>query len=88
MKRLQPGFLLSLVACKYLKERGFELYDLGGTDSSPMMAYKVCIPPPPSGKKIVFFIIFMRMVVKEGVIALYYIIINNKNTNQLHDLCD
>jgi len=75
MKRLQPGFLLSLVACKYLKERGFELYDLGGTDSSPMMVYKVCIPPHTYRKKDVIFIIFMCMVFKEGVTALYYIII-------------
>eukprot|EP00471_Norrisiella_sphaerica_P009264 CAMPEP_0184498342 /NCGR_PEP_ID=MMETSP0113_2-20130426/38701_1 /TAXON_ID=91329 /ORGANISM="Norrisiella sphaerica, Strain BC52" /LENGTH=877 /DNA_ID=CAMNT_0026885803 /DNA_START=149 /DNA_END=2779 /DNA_ORIENTATION=+ len=39
-RKLQPGFLLALVETRALAELGFKLWDLGGTDSSPMMAYK------------------------------------------------
>jgi len=42
---MQVGFVLALASAAYLSSRGFELYDLGGTDSSVMMAYKarVCL---------------------------------------------
>jgi hypothetical protein len=39
-EKLQVGFVLALASAAYLSSRGFELYDLGGTDSSVMMAYK------------------------------------------------
>eukprot|EP00468_Gymnochlora_sp_CCMP2014_P005846 CAMPEP_0167754148 /NCGR_PEP_ID=MMETSP0110_2-20121227/8108_1 /TAXON_ID=629695 /ORGANISM="Gymnochlora sp., Strain CCMP2014" /LENGTH=852 /DNA_ID=CAMNT_0007639993 /DNA_START=72 /DNA_END=2631 /DNA_ORIENTATION=+ len=39
-RKFQPGFLLALVETKLLANAGFSLWDLGGTDSSPMMAYK------------------------------------------------
>jgi len=39
-RKFQPGFLLALVETKVLADAGFALWDLGGTDSSPMMSYK------------------------------------------------
>mmetsp|Transcript_5616 Transcript_5616/g.11142 ORF Transcript_5616/g.11142 Transcript_5616/m.11142 type:complete len:250 (+) Transcript_5616:73-822(+) len=39
-RKFQPGFLLALAETKVLAGAGFRLWDLGGTDSSPMMAYK------------------------------------------------
>ncbi len=39
-RRMQPGFLLALAETRYLQRAGVALWDLGGTDSSPMMAYK------------------------------------------------
>ncbi|CAM9132169.1 unnamed protein product [Choristocarpus tenellus] len=39
-RRLQPGFILALVETEVLRSAGFSIWDLGGIDQSPMMAYK------------------------------------------------
>lgn len=40
-RHLQPGFMLALVELKILRDiYGFTLWDLGNTDSNPMMSYK------------------------------------------------
>jgi hypothetical protein len=40
-RQLQPGFLLALVELRLLRDiYGFALWDLGNTDSNPMMSYK------------------------------------------------
>ena len=39
-KALGAGFLLGLISLKLLQSNGFDIYDLGGFDSSPMMSYK------------------------------------------------
>jgi len=39
-RTLQPGFILAFAEAACLKQAGFELWDLGGTDASPMMQYK------------------------------------------------
>ncbi|GAB5373477.1 hypothetical protein AAMO2058_001755100 [Amorphochlora amoebiformis] len=39
-RKFQPGFLLALAEGRVLAKAGFVLWDLGGTDSSPNMAYK------------------------------------------------
>lgn len=35
-----PGFILAFAEAEALAKRGFQLWDLGGTNSSPMMQYK------------------------------------------------
>uniref|UniRef100_A0A7S2CP68 BioF2-like acetyltransferase domain-containing protein n=1 Tax=Haptolina brevifila TaxID=156173 RepID=A0A7S2CP68_9EUKA len=40
LSRYQPGFVLALASAKLLADNGFELWDLGGTDSSQGMRYK------------------------------------------------
>ena len=39
-RTLQPGFLLAYAEAECLRRAGFELWDLGGADHSPMMQYK------------------------------------------------
>lgn len=39
-RTLQPGFILAFAEAMCLKDAGFELWDLGGADASPMMHYK------------------------------------------------
>jgi len=39
-RNLQPGFILAFAEAMCLKRAGFSLWDLGGADHSPMMAYK------------------------------------------------
>jgi Leu/Phe-tRNA-protein transferase len=40
LAKSQPGFVLALASAKLLAAHGYELWDLGGTDSSPGMKYK------------------------------------------------
>lgn len=37
---LQPGFILAFAEAEVMRRAGFELWDLGGADKSPMMSYK------------------------------------------------
>lgn len=37
---LSPGFMLALLEMKLLQKHGFRIWDLGQTDSNPVMAYK------------------------------------------------
>jgi Leu/Phe-tRNA-protein transferase len=37
---LSPGFLLALLEAKHLQSAGYAIWDLGQTDSNPMMSYK------------------------------------------------
>jgi len=39
-RKYVPGFALALLSAKYFQKLGFRLWDLGGTDGSPMMSYK------------------------------------------------
>jgi len=39
-RTLQPGFVLAYAEAECLRRAGFELWDLGGADHSPMMQYK------------------------------------------------
>ncbi|CAE8634366.1 unnamed protein product, partial [Polarella glacialis] len=39
-RTLQPGFVLAFAEAECLRRAGFELWDLGGADRSPMMQYK------------------------------------------------
>lgn len=39
-RTLQPGFILAFAEAECLARAGFELWDLGGADASPMMQYK------------------------------------------------
>lgn len=39
-KNLQPGFLLALAECAYLRRQGCHLWDLGGVNLCPLMRYK------------------------------------------------
>ena len=39
-KTLQPGFLLALLECAYLRSQGCLLWDLGGCNLCPLMRYK------------------------------------------------
>jgi hypothetical protein len=39
-RNLAPGFILALASARTLSQAGYLLWDLGDTDSSPMMAYK------------------------------------------------
>lgn len=39
-RNLQPGFILAFAEAECLKRAGFEVWDLGGADASPMMQYK------------------------------------------------
>lgn len=39
-RTLQPGFVLAYAEAECLRRAGFELWDLGGADRSPMMQYK------------------------------------------------
>jgi len=39
-RTLQPGFVLAFAEAECLRRSGFELWDLGGADASPMMQYK------------------------------------------------
>eukprot|EP00927_Polykrikos_kofoidii_P018983 TRINITY_DN18839_c0_g1_i1.p1 TRINITY_DN18839_c0_g1~~TRINITY_DN18839_c0_g1_i1.p1 ORF type:complete len:887 (-),score=187.31 TRINITY_DN18839_c0_g1_i1:213-2873(-) len=39
-RTLQPGFVLAFAEAECLSRVGFELWDLGGADASPMMQYK------------------------------------------------
>ncbi|KAF4673472.1 hypothetical protein FOL47_010525 [Perkinsus chesapeaki] len=39
-KKYQPGFILGFSTCTWLKSLGYSMWDLGGYNSSPMMAYK------------------------------------------------
>eukprot|EP00931_Biecheleriopsis_adriatica_P052036 TRINITY_DN30232_c0_g1_i1.p1 TRINITY_DN30232_c0_g1~~TRINITY_DN30232_c0_g1_i1.p1 ORF type:complete len:882 (+),score=223.00 TRINITY_DN30232_c0_g1_i1:72-2648(+) len=40
LRTLQPGFILAYAEAECLRQAGFELWDLGGADHSPMMQYK------------------------------------------------
>jgi hypothetical protein len=37
---LVQGFVLAFAAARVLKDAGYLMWDLGGTDSSPLMSYK------------------------------------------------
>jgi len=39
-KTMQPGFILALVLCRFLRDRGCCIWDLGGVDLCPLMRYK------------------------------------------------
>merc|ERR1712224_614182 len=39
-KTCMPGFILAFAEAEALARRGFDLWDLGGTNRSPMMQYK------------------------------------------------
>jgi hypothetical protein len=39
-KTLQPGFLLALTECAFLRRRGCYMWDLGGVNLCPLMRYK------------------------------------------------
>merc|ERR1719240_778796 len=39
-RTLQPGFILAFAESECMRRAGVELWDLGGADKSPMMAYK------------------------------------------------
>jgi hypothetical protein len=40
VRGLMPGFMLALAECNVLRKLGCELWDLGGVDMCPLMAYK------------------------------------------------
>ena len=46
LARHQPGFVLAFASAKLLSDAGYELWDLGGTDSSPGMRYKGSVAEP------------------------------------------
>lgn len=39
-RTIQPGFILAFAEAECMRRAGFELWDLGGSDKSPMMSYK------------------------------------------------
>ncbi len=41
--KLSPGFFLALLSCKILKNLKYSVWDLGQTDSNPMMNYKASV---------------------------------------------
>ena len=47
IKLLQPGFLLALVECQYLKSIGCHIWDLGGVNLCPLMRYKYDLAGQP-----------------------------------------
>ena len=47
IRTMQPGFILALIECRWLQERGCQLWDLGGYNLSPLMQYKLDLAGPP-----------------------------------------
>ena len=58
-KLLQPGFLLALVECEYLKRHGCLLWDLGGVDRCPIMQYKLEL----TGAEITYFFLLQSRLI-------------------------
>lgn len=47
VRQMQPGFLLALAECQYLKSLGCLVWDLGGVNLCPLMRYKYDLAGPP-----------------------------------------
>ena len=47
IRTMQPGFILALLECRWLQQRGCELWDLGGYNLSPLMQYKLDLAGQP-----------------------------------------
>lgn len=50
IRTMQPGFILALVECRWLQERGCEMWDLGGYNLSPLMQYKLDLAGQPQSR--------------------------------------
>lgn len=47
IRTMQPGFILALAECNWLKEHGCKMWDLGGYTRSPLMQYKLDLTGQP-----------------------------------------
>lgn len=47
IRTMQPGFILALLECRWLQQRGCALWDLGGYNLSPLMQYKLDLAGQP-----------------------------------------
>jgi hypothetical protein len=47
IRTMQPGFILALLECQWLQDRGCRMWDLGGYNLSPLMQYKLDLAGTP-----------------------------------------
>jgi hypothetical protein len=47
VRQIQPGFVLAFAECKYLRDRGCRIWDLGGINLNPLMRYKLDLAGEP-----------------------------------------
>lgn len=47
IRHIQPGFLLALAECQYLRASGCQVWDLGGVNLCPLMRYKYDLAGAP-----------------------------------------